>query len=141
MLFCLLDHSDPTVALSCGHDSFDEDERKANIVLQNLEPLERHFLNEIVSFVQLHVNLRLPVGCSCIESTEVEINDQMDNRKEVFHNCQEDLLANLIWTVNPLTLKTVFVAMAVSSLFLFTSILASSFLMNSQLCRLNILVF
>lgn len=140
MLFCLLDHTDPTVALSHGHDSLNKNRLKQNIMLQDLEPLELQSLHELVSLVHDHVNEGQPVGCSSIETAGVETNDQMDNRKEVFHNFQEDPVANLIWTLNPLMLRIVFVAMAVSSLFLFTSITASSFLVNSQLCRFNILV-
>ncbi|XP_031113134.1 uncharacterized protein LOC116016840 [Ipomoea triloba] len=106
------DHTDPTVALSHGHDSLNRNRLKQNIMLQDLEPLELQSLHELVSLVHDHVNEGQPVGCSSIETAGVETNDQMDNRKEVFHNCQEDPVANLIWTLNPLMLRIVFVAMA-----------------------------
>ncbi|VFQ86219.1 unnamed protein product [Cuscuta campestris] len=106
------DDTNPTVALSCGHGSLNGNGLEQKIVLQDLEPLELQSLHELVSLVHDHFNQKRPMVCSSTNTHKVETNSQGAIRKDECSNFLEDKVANLIWSLKPLTLRSVFLAMA-----------------------------
>ncbi|CAH9051459.1 unnamed protein product [Cuscuta epithymum] len=81
-------------------------------MLHNLGSLELQSLRRLVSLVHDHVNQSQPVGCSSNDTQGIESNDQVAIRKEDSSYCLEDQVANLIWSLDPITLRNVFYAMA-----------------------------
>lgn len=82
-------------------------------MLQDLEPRASQSLNELISLVHDCLSPSKLMGSTDNSSTGE--NDETNKRKE--HSCStnDDPVANLILTLDPLRIHSVFLAMAVSS--------------------------
>lgn len=102
-------HGHHGISTNCGNRS-SKDEHKSKVMLQDLEPRASQSLNELISLVHDCLSPSKLMGSTDNSSTGE--NDETNKRKE--HSCStnDDPVANLILTLDPLRIHSVFLAMA-----------------------------
>ncbi|KAJ8547561.1 hypothetical protein K7X08_011147 [Anisodus acutangulus] len=103
------DHGHQGISTNCGNKS-SNDELRSKVMLQDLEPCASQSLNELISLVHDRLNPSKLTG-STYNSSAGE-NDETNKRKEDSSSINDDPVANLILTLHPLTIRSVFLAMA-----------------------------
>lgn len=102
--------------LKCGKKDYEENNLRQKTALQELEPLGLQALHELVSFVHHHVSYsdkNQPIELTLTNDSAVGVDNS--SKKIVTTNLfclQDDPVAKIIWVLEPLTLLTVFLAMA-----------------------------
>ncbi|XP_059311544.1 lysine-specific demethylase JMJ31 [Lycium ferocissimum] len=109
LFFYSLDHGHQGIRTNCGKKS-SNDELRSKVMLQDLEPSASQSLNEVISLVHDRLNPRKLTGST--DNSCAGENDETNKRKEESCGINDDPVANLILTLHPLTIHSVFLAMA-----------------------------
>lgn len=118
LFFFSLDHVHQGISTNCGYRS-SKDELKSKVMLQDLEPCASQFLSELISLV--HNRLNPSKLTESTDNSSAGENDETNKRKEDSCSTSNDPVANLILTLHPLRIHSVFLAMAVSSFLIIVS--------------------
>ncbi|XP_019265251.1 PREDICTED: uncharacterized protein LOC109242842 isoform X2 [Nicotiana attenuata] len=105
------DHGEQRTSRNCGNGT-SNDELRSKVMLQDLEPCASQSLNELISLVHDRLNPSKPTGLEYTDNSSAKENDEMNKRKEDLCSINDDPVANLILTLHPLTIRSVFLAMA-----------------------------
>lgn len=103
------DHGQKKISTNYGNRS-SKDELKSKVMLQDLEPCVSQSLNELISLVHDCLNPSKLTGST--DDSSAGENDETNKRKEDSCSTNDDPVANLILTLHPLTIQSVFLAMA-----------------------------
>ncbi|CAN4093670.1 unnamed protein product [Withania somnifera] len=103
------DHGNQKFSTNCGNRS-SKDELKSKVILQDLDPCVSQSLNELISLVHDRLNPSKLTGCT--DDSSAGKNDETNKRKEDSCSTNDDPVANLILTLHPLTVHSIFLAMA-----------------------------
>ncbi|XP_049408001.1 uncharacterized protein LOC125871455 [Solanum stenotomum] len=103
------DHVHQGISTNCG-DRSSKDELKSKVMLQDLEPCASQSLSELILLV--HNRLNPSKLTESTDNSSAGENDEMNKRKEDSCSTSDDPVANLILTLHPLGIHSVFLAMA-----------------------------
>ncbi|XP_025888583.1 lysine-specific demethylase JMJ31 isoform X2 [Solanum lycopersicum] len=103
------DHVHQGISTNCGYRS-SKDELKSKVMLQDLEPCASQSLSELISLV--HNRLNPSKLTESTDNSSAGENDETNKRKEDSCSTSNDPVANLILTLHPLRIHSVFLAMA-----------------------------
>ncbi|XP_055813214.1 lysine-specific demethylase JMJ31 isoform X2 [Solanum dulcamara] len=103
------DHGHQGISTNCGNRS-SKDEVYSKVTLQDLEPCASQSLNELISLV--HDRLNPSKLTESTNNSSAGENDETNKRKEDSCSTNDDPVANLILTLHPLRIHSVFLAMA-----------------------------
>lgn len=95
-----------------------ENKLKQRFMLNDLEPRALLALRELISLVHSNVNQCQRAESSSSQSVSGERDEIKETVKTNLFILEEDPIAQIIWTLHPLILLSVFLAMAVSSYYL-----------------------
>lgn len=95
-----------------------ENKLKQRFMLSDLEPRALLALRELISLVHSNVNQCQRAESSSSQSVSGERDEIKETVKTNLFILEEDPIAQIIWTLHPLILLSVFLAMAVSSYYL-----------------------
>ncbi|XP_055813215.1 lysine-specific demethylase JMJ31 isoform X3 [Solanum dulcamara] len=104
-----VDHGHQGISTNCGNRS-SKDEVYSKVTLQDLEPCASQSLNELISLV--HDRLNPSKLTESTNNSSAGENDETNKRKEDSCSTNDDPVANLILTLHPLRIHSVFLAMA-----------------------------
>lgn len=111
-------YSDEESNLDHQSVSSKENKLKQRFMLRKLEPRALLSLQELISLVHGHVNQCQRAETSLSQSVSGERDEIKETVKSNLFILEEDPIAQIIWTLHPLILQSVFLAMAVSSYYL-----------------------
>ncbi|XP_060181128.1 lysine-specific demethylase JMJ31 isoform X2 [Lycium barbarum] len=103
------DHGYQGISTNCGKKS-SNDELRSKVILKDLEPSASQSLNELISLVHDRLNPSKLTGST--DNSSAGKNDETNKSKEESCGINDDPVANLILTLHPLTIHSVFLAMA-----------------------------
>lgn len=95
-------------------DDLERTNQKEGYDLHELEPDAVHALHNLVSFVHDHVNVERSQFVQSTSAHESASNVQCEYKKcgtASFYQLEDDPVANTLWTLEPLTLQNIFLAM------------------------------
>ncbi|XP_059625923.1 lysine-specific demethylase JMJ31 [Cornus florida] len=97
---------------NCSSDGPDGCKLKQRIMLNEMEPLALQALHQLVAAVHEHVDIA--DQSRAVDSNELVVGGAGQNRQNIKENLlhlEDDPVANILWTLRPLTLQNVFLAM------------------------------
>ncbi|XP_052188092.1 lysine-specific demethylase JMJ31 isoform X2 [Diospyros lotus] len=100
---------------NCGGKDSKGKRPKEKLMLHELKPLTLKALHELVSIVHDRINtadLSEPVDSTSSGGSNREKDEHMTSVKVNFLRLEDDPVASIIWTLHPLALQNVFLAMA-----------------------------
>lgn len=103
------DHGHGGISTNCGNKS-SNDELRSEVLLQELEPCASQSLNELISLVHDRLNPSRLTGST--DNSSAGENHETNKRKEDSCRINDDPVADLILTLHPLTIHSIFLAMA-----------------------------
>lgn len=103
------DHVHGGISTNCGNKS-SNDELRSEVMLQELEPCASQSLNELISLVHDRLNPSRLTGST--DNSSAGENHETNKIKEDSCKINDDPVADLILTLHPLTIHSIFLAMA-----------------------------